>query len=184
MKIFRFSILYFGIFLLVVSLSRLSMGRDCQVKIEKKLKVSRRLPEGIRFLQAGIVKCTGSSQDKGLATFRNKGGGDVIFFDDFDGGGVPEPEPIWTTEDLNVMPPTFHRSHFEALSGNRSWWVGDTVSLSPLREGYLSDWYQVLDTRVIDLSGAAAPCSLFFLHKYNVENPSGASPPYDGWDGP
>ena len=70
----------------------------------------------------------------------------------------------------------FHRSDF-LVSGDSSWWNGDEET-----GGYRNGWLQNLDTPVLDLSSAAAPNLTFWLN-YALENPAGASAPYDGWDG-
>ncbi|MBN1154491.1 T9SS type A sorting domain-containing protein [candidate division KSB1 bacterium] len=70
----------------------------------------------------------------------------------------------------------FHPDEFQAFD-DRSWWCGD-----PDIGGYGDHWLQYLETPIIDLSNTMLP-RLRWMGKWNIENPSGATYPYDGWDG-
>ena len=82
----------------------------------------------------------------------------------------------WVTNDVTAAGLTWHTDTFNAYSGN-SWWCGD-----PLLGGYDNHWLQYLISPSIDLSGASEPVLTYKLN-YAVEDPAGAEPPYDGWDG-
>ncbi len=74
----------------------------------------------------------------------------------------------------------WHLSPWNAfgLSGE-SWWMADPELGN--QGGYDNEWYQVLDTDSILLSGGSPVLS--FQHRYAVEPPAGAAAPYNGWDG-
>lgn len=72
----------------------------------------------------------------------------------------------------------WHTDTWNAYNGT-SWWVGDPNLGND--GGYSNGWYEGLDTDPISLSGS--DLALQFYHRYSVENPSGATAPYDGWDG-
>jgi len=74
------------------------------------------------------------------------------------------------------VPVLFHPSEFQSFDGS-SWWCGD-----PRVGGYLNHWLQYMDTPVIDLSLTESP-RLTFQTKWVIEDPAGATPPWDGWDG-
>ncbi len=63
-------------------------------------------------------------------------------------------------------------------STGESWWIADT--LLSTYGGYDNNWYQVLETEPIILSGENPELS--FYHRYSVESPEGYDL-YDGWDG-
>jgi len=68
------------------------------------------------------------------------------------------------------------------VSGHRSfdgasWWCG-----SEDLGGYPDATVQYLDLPVIDLSSSTNP-ELNFMLDWYIEDPAGAEPPYDGWDG-
>ena len=97
----------------------------------------------------------------------------IIFHEDFEAGMGG-----WTTIDGTA--PTdwnewWHLSREGSYEGY-SWWMGDEAL-----GGYTSHRYIVMDTPVITLP-AGSPTLTFNLD-YNVEDPAGTSPPYDGWDG-
>lgn len=70
----------------------------------------------------------------------------------------------------------FHPDQFNAWDGY-SIWCGD-----PAIGGYGNHWLQYLDLPEIDLSAAAAPV-LSLKALWNIEDPAGTDPPWDGWDG-
>ncbi|MBN2417231.1 T9SS type A sorting domain-containing protein [bacterium] len=70
----------------------------------------------------------------------------------------------------------FHPDQFNAWEGY-SIWCGD-----PEIGGYGNHWLQYLDLPELDLSGTSAP--VFSLKAlWNIEDPGGTDPPWDGWDG-
>lgn len=102
-----------------------------------------------------------------------------IFFEDWESGGFAQ----WTARDLTSQPSTWHLDDWNAYGGTgTSWWMGDTslVGGQPLN-GYLDDWYMVLDSPPITLP-ATTP-TLRFWHRYRVEDPGGEPAGYNGWDG-
>jgi hypothetical protein len=94
------------------------------------------------------------------------------FYDDF------ESEPSnWTYGDIRETNGLqWHCDSFNAYSG-KSWWCGN-----PLVGGYLSNWYQVLITPVIDLSQSTA-AKLTFMHYYAIEYDETEPPEDNPWDG-
>ena len=82
----------------------------------------------------------------------------------------------WTTNDVTAAGIQWHIDDFNAFAGN-SWWCGD-----PILGGYDNHWLQYLVTPELDFSTVTSPMLTFKLF-YAVEDPAGASAPYDGWDG-
>jgi Zn-dependent metalloprotease len=74
---------------------------------------------------------------------------------------------------------SWHINSWNAHQGELSWWDGDPRYGD--QGGYANGWYDVLDTDPIVLSGSNL--TLEFYHRYKVEEPAGATPPYNGWDG-
>lgn len=88
----------------------------------------------------------------------------------------------WQTKDNTVPRPPLGPSEWiindwNAFEGS-AWRCAD-LSLGD-NGGYDNHWYQVLDTPPLTLDANA---TLTFLHRYAVEDPAGASAPYDAWDG-
>jgi len=75
--------------------------------------------------------------------------------------------------------PEWHVDSWNAYQGGLSWWDADP-SLGD-QGGYGNGWYEGLDTDPIFLSGSNL--MLEFYHRYKVEEPGGATFPYNGWDG-
>jgi C1A family cysteine protease len=73
-------------------------------------------------------------------------------------------------------PVKFHPDNF-IMGGDMYWWCGDLQI-----GGYGDHWLQYLDTPVLDLSNTTEP-HLTWMGYWAVEDPAGASKPYDGWDG-
>lgn len=101
---------------------------------------------------------------------------EVIYFEDWENGLNG-----WVSRDLTATPGTWHIDTWNAFGGTgQSWCMGqhpaycDTV-------GYDNDWYMVLDSPSITLP--AGSCSLTFWHRVACELPTGATTPYNGWDG-
>jgi hypothetical protein len=74
------------------------------------------------------------------------------------------------------VPVMFHVDDFNSWDGS-SWWCGD-----PDVGGYENHWLQYLDTPVLDLSTSQNPM-LTWKGYWNIEDPGGTDPPWDGWDG-
>ncbi|MCK4352625.1 T9SS type A sorting domain-containing protein [candidate division WOR-3 bacterium] len=105
---------------------------------------------------------------------------DTFYLENFESG------MRWAHKDLNVpYPPVWHPDTFQAYEGTgKSWWMGDYIYIEELGDtirGYLNHWYQVLDTREIVLPSTS--CTLTFVQNRKMEDPAGAEPPYDSWDG-
>lgn len=97
----------------------------------------------------------------------------TLYWEDFETGASG-----WTSIDLTATPPMWHPDTFQAYGGiGRSWWMADTSI-----KGYLDHWYQVLDSPEIGVPSDGSPTLTFMMNRA-VENPAGAEPPYDGWDG-
>ena len=94
-----------------------------------------------------------------------------IFFENFESGWGE-----WTTVDVTAAGIQWHHDTFNAYAGD-SWWCGD-----PLIPGYDNHWLQYLITPTLDFSNVTNPVLTFKLY-YCVEDPAGATAPYDGWDG-
>ncbi len=99
-----------------------------------------------------------------------------IYFEDFEDGATD-----WTAWDATATPPWWHVDSFNAYGGSgMSWWMGDPdVSTNG---GYLDAWYQVLDTPEITVPHDGRVV-LSFEQWRNIEDPAGATAPWDGWDG-
>ena len=82
----------------------------------------------------------------------------------------------WTTNDVTAAGLQWHIDDFNAYAGD-SWWCGD-----PLLGGYDNHWLQYLVTPPLEFSNVTSPVLTFKLF-YAVEDPAGATAPYDGWDG-
>lgn len=79
-----------------------------------------------------------------------------------------------------TLPSRWHLDTWNAFGGSgESWWMADP-SLGNAG-GYDNEWYEVLDTAPITLTGTNI--ALTFFHRYAVETPGGEPPGYDGWDG-
>ena len=74
------------------------------------------------------------------------------------------------------VPMVFHPDSFNSFDGS-SWWCGD-----PAVGGYLNHWLQYLDSPLLDLSETRS-AELSFQAFWVIEDPAGATPPWDGWDG-
>jgi hypothetical protein len=85
----------------------------------------------------------------------------------------------WTPLDETALAPQWHLDTWMAYGGSgESWWMAD-VTLG-IEGGYNNNWYQVLDSDEIILSGSNQQLS--FYHRYSVEPPS-TYLAYDAWDG-
>jgi hypothetical protein len=100
----------------------------------------------------------------------------LLWVEDFEDGA-----PDWTSVDLTEMDPFWHLDDWNTFGGTGlSWWMADTTLGTA--GGYDNEWYQVLDTDTINLSGKTNPV-LTFQHRFFCEPPTGAPDPYNGWDG-
>lgn len=98
----------------------------------------------------------------------------LIYLEDYESGA-----PGWFSVDETDAGEKWHQDDWNAYGGSGlSWWMADTTLGN--NGGYLSHWYQVLDTPDIPLSGSPV---LTFQHRLKCEPPAGATPPYNGWDG-
>ncbi|MBN2105506.1 VCBS repeat-containing protein [bacterium] len=99
-------------------------------------------------------------------------GNHTIFFEDFESGPGD-----WTHGDIcETNGLQWHCSTFNAYSG-QSWWCGNAKM-----GGYLSHWYQVLTTPLIDLNRSISP-KLTFMHCYAIEYDETEPPEESPWDG-
>ncbi|RPH92651.1 T9SS C-terminal target domain-containing protein [candidate division KSB1 bacterium] len=86
----------------------------------------------------------------------------------------------WEVVDLTAVPGQWHLDDYQAFGGTgTSWWVGNPEINT--NGGYDNEWYMVLDMPSLTLP-AGTPMMRFW-HRYKVEDPSSADPPYNGWDG-
>ena len=99
-----------------------------------------------------------------------------VYFENFETGA-----PDWTTWDATATPPMWHIDTYNAYGGSgMSWWMGDPdVGTTG---GYLDHWYQVMDTPPIMLPHDGS-FVLSFEQFRAIEDPAGATAPFDGWDG-
>jgi len=99
-----------------------------------------------------------------------------VYFEDFETGATD-----WTTLDATATDPMWHIDSYNAYGGTgMSWWMGDPDVGT--NGGYLDHWYQVLDTPPIPLP-LGAKTQLTFQQFRAIEDPAGATAPWDGWDG-
>ena len=99
----------------------------------------------------------------------------VAYSEDFESGATG-----WTSFDGNVSPNNWHIYNEGGAQGN-VWWMGDpALAVGANIGGYYDHQYLVLDTPQI-LVPTANP-NLTFKLKYNLEDPAGATAPYNGWD--
>jgi hypothetical protein len=76
-------------------------------------------------------------------------------------------------------PSRWHPDSWNAYENGSSWWCADPSYGN--QGGYDNGWYEGLDTDPISLVGSNL--TLGFYHRYSVEDPAGATSPYNGWDG-
>lgn len=110
------------------------------------------------------------------ATFGTQSRYEVIaYHEDFESGATG-----WISYDGSVPPNMWHVYNEGGIQGN-VWWMGDPDLASGTNiGGYYDHQYLVLDTPQI-LVPTANP-TLTFKLKYNLEDPAGATAPYNGWD--
>jgi len=95
----------------------------------------------------------------------------VVYLEDFEDGLGG-----WTHFDGTLPASMWHLDDFMTPDGTGlSWWMGD-----PEIGGYINHLYVVLDTPEITVPTGG---HLTFDFTYRCEEPAGAEPPYDGWDG-
>ncbi|MDK9699821.1 MAG: T9SS type A sorting domain-containing protein [bacterium] len=86
----------------------------------------------------------------------------------------------WSFYDASDAPAMWHPDTFRNGSADSAWWCG--TQLYPGFNGYANYWYQVVQTPMLDLSGATT-ANLACKMAWNFE-PAGTPPaPYTGFDG-
>ncbi len=75
------------------------------------------------------------------------------------------------------VPVAFHPDDFIPYEDDYAWWCADDYLL-----GYDNHWLQYLETPMIDLSESENPL-LNYMGYWMIEDPQGATDPWDGWDG-
>ncbi len=85
----------------------------------------------------------------------------------------------WSFIDGTIPVSLFH--NYYSSEDGWAWWMGDsTLAANGNIGGYHNNLYLVLDTPTVPLPASNA--QLTFRLKYNIENPSGTTSPYTGWD--
>jgi hypothetical protein len=141
--------------IMVLVVASVSIARDC------------RWNGNVVAITMGAKK-PATNQEPSLRT----GTDEIIFEDGFEGAFT------WTPHDLTAVTGAWHINDFQAYGGSgMSWWCADAEL-----GGYRDDWYMVLDTPLINLTATLNP-EMTFYSNYWVEEPAGATPPWDGWDG-
>jgi len=163
MQKFLQAVIASALFLMITTAMASERGHRVTVR-ENRSAVQSRIPPRAA---AGRMVSLGSSP-------RNIAEEETIWQDDFEQGVNG-----WTVESAFDRQTYWHPSSQGAFGGSgSSYWCGD-----PALNGYDNDWFQLLVTPEIDLSGTTAP-TLTFKHNYAVEDPAGASqsiPQVDGW---
>ena len=122
------------------------------------------------LFQAAVPSSQTPSQSQIIWSSR---GDSTIWVEEWETGA-----PGWFSIDETNPGAFWHQDDWNAYGGTGlSWWMADTANGL---NGYLSHWYQVLDSPDIPLTGTPV---LTFYHRLKCEDPAGATPPYDGWDG-
>ncbi len=99
----------------------------------------------------------------------------VAWQEDFESGATG-----WTTIDGTISPNNWHIYDAGGTQGN-CWWMGDpALAQGGNIGGYYDHQYLVLDTPARSITAANA--TLTFKMRYNIEDPAGATAPYNGWD--
>lgn len=96
----------------------------------------------------------------------------TIYLEDFE-AGIGD----WTSVDVTAAGVKWHIDDYNGYNGTNSWWCADTVLM-----GYDNHWLQYLVTPELDFTGYFGPVLTFRMF-HVVEDPAGATAPYDGWDG-
>lgn len=100
--------------------------------------------------------------------------GTQVYFEDFEDGTMAS----FVSEDGTATPPMWHQTTTGAYAG-QSWAMNDPELGNS--GGYLDHWYQTLDSPPVTIPAGAQ--TLTFMQSRNVEDPAGATTPYNGWDG-
>ncbi|MDZ4121409.1 MAG: hypothetical protein U1C33_03260, partial [Candidatus Cloacimonadaceae bacterium] len=99
----------------------------------------------------------------------------VAWEEDFESGATD-----WVHYDGALPPNMWHIYNHGGTQGN-VWWMGDPALASGANiGGYYDHQYLVLDTPARTIT--AANTNLTFKMRYNIEDPAGATAPYNGWD--
>lgn len=86
----------------------------------------------------------------------------------------------WTHYDGAQSPNNWHVYNAGGTQGN-VWWMGDTALAQGANiGGYYDHQYLVMDTPARTIT--AANTNLTFKMRHNLEDPAGATAPYNGWD--
>ena len=123
---------------------------------------------------ASVFQAANPSYQQGQVLYHLTNGDTVLWNEQWETGA-----PGWSTLDETDPGPKWHLDDWMAFNGI-SWWMADTTLGT--NGGYDNEWYQVLDTDTIDLTGTTDPL-LTFQHRYKCETPGGEPVGYDGWDG-
>jgi hypothetical protein len=154
------------VILLMVTLVTIGFGKD--VPGDVKVLSSKSNVTGLEAANPSGEISTGKQ------IFTRFQGDSVVYLEDYESGA-----PGWFTIDETDPGAFWHQDDWMAYGGSGlSWWMADTTLGT--NGGYLSHWYQVLDSPEITVSGNA---TLTFVHRLKVEDPAGATAPYNGWDG-
>ncbi len=99
----------------------------------------------------------------------------VAWQEDFESGADG-----WVHYDGALPPNMWHIYDFGGTQGN-VWWMGDPALAQGTNiGGYYDHQYLVLDTPARTIT--AGNTNLTFKMRYNIEDPAGATAPYNGWD--
>jgi len=104
------------------------------------------------------------------------GAGVTLFSEGFESGSLSP----WISKDETFVPAQWHLTNWMAYGGSGICWHMADTTLGT-NGGYDNNWYQVLDTDPIALSGSNL--QLTFYQRYSIETPGGEPAGYDGWDG-
>jgi len=116
--------------------------------------------------------CVSERSLSGVPFQLTENGNNSIFFDDFESGPGD-----WTHGNIcKTNGYQWHCSTVNAYEG-QSWWCGNIEA-----GGYLSYWYQVLTTPVINLDSSIST-ELTFMHYYAIEYDETRPPEESPWDG-
>nr|NIT56410.1 hypothetical protein [Fodinibius sp.]NIW44461.1 hypothetical protein [Gammaproteobacteria bacterium]NIX02229.1 hypothetical protein [Phycisphaerae bacterium]NIY24993.1 hypothetical protein [Fodinibius sp.] len=127
--------------------------------------------------KANIFQAENPSLNEGQILYRFTSNDSVLWNEDWETGTLGN----WWTLDETDVGEKWHLDDWMAFGGSGlSWWMADTTLGT--NGGYDNEWYQVIDTDPIDLTGTANP-TLTFQSRWSCEPPAGATPPYNGWDG-
>ena len=109
----------------------------------------------------------------------------LVFQNDVEGEGETlynGLQPIMVSDQDFPKPAFAHLDDWNAYGGSgQSWWFADSTLGN--EGGYGNNWYQVLDTDTLTLSGDNLQLSFYQRYSTEVYDPSNTYEDYDGWDG-